>query len=165
MSRFCFLAAGLLLFTTLSGCSIPKRYALNDFPGYQSNCVALRADGFVSKFTRQSLFPGKPIKEARSIRIYRPGETPHSVFTTEAYRFLRLPKGYRLNVDYIETRWDFENGHRLKILGKFAAEPIDESFIIEEFSMTEPDVAGVLRDVFRPCQDDSSIGSSPSKTQ
>jgi hypothetical protein len=165
MSRFCFFAAGLLLFTTLSGCSIPKRYALNDFPGYQSNCVALRADGFVSKYTRQSFLTGKPINEPRSISIFRPGETPHSIYSTEAYRFLRLPKGSQLYLDFVETRWDFENGHRLTIAGKFASDSVARRFIFEEFSLAAPNVEQLLEDVFTPCQADNLKGSNTHRLQ
>ena len=137
MNTYQFLKALLLIniIACLIGCSIPKKFKLTDIDGFnQTQCAKLNADAFISlaDFNRGSInFFGideKPLE--RGWRIY---------------------KDTKLEVNKIESTWDFENGYRIILNGKIPVNSETIKFFSQEYFLNQPDEKEYLHKIFSPC--------------
>jgi hypothetical protein len=138
----------VLLSCLLAGCSTITRLDLREVRGFgHSQCAVLRADGNLYIDRRQPLLGGAGSTAVTPHRasFYRPGEqrlgTPSRI----------IDAGTKLQITSIQAWWDFENGHRIRILGRIDVDGNNDSFLFDRFFLNEPDPNVFARELFAPC--------------
>ena len=128
------------------GCSTPKNYYLTSAPEFKgTSCAVLVNRSSIRGTARYS--PDKGLITPQKLHLFLP-EKPLPDFMKN---FGALDPGTKLNISSLSTHWDFENRHRLMVVGSVRINDTQRPFFAERFFVREPTYDLVIRRLFNPC--------------